>query len=75
MRVSVVVYDEDALDGTSHAKVLIVVLQALETRGNGGVFLRLGFFRARINIQVLKGRNGYGGQQKRREGGGREVQY
>lgn len=42
MRVSVVVYDEDALDCTSHAKILIVVLEALEACGDGGVLLWLG---------------------------------
>jgi hypothetical protein len=46
VRVPVVVDDEDALDGAPHAKVLVVVLQALQARGHGGVFFRLGLFGA-----------------------------
>jgi hypothetical protein len=42
VRVSVVVYDEDALDCASHAKILIVVLKALEACRDGGVLLWLG---------------------------------
>lgn len=41
MRVSVVVDDEDALDCSAHAKVLIIVLEALEAGRDGGVFLWL----------------------------------
>ena len=43
MRVSVVVYDEDALDCAAHAKIFIVVLEALEACGDGGILLWLGF--------------------------------
>lgn len=46
VRVPVVVHDEDALDGAPHAKVLVVVLQALEARGDGGVLLGLGLLGA-----------------------------
>lgn len=43
--VAVVVDYKDALDRPAHAKVLIVVLEALETRRNRGIFFRLSFFR------------------------------
>lgn len=46
VRVSVVVDDQHALDGSSHAKVFIVVLQPLESRLDRGIFFWLGFFRA-----------------------------
>lgn len=46
MRVTMVVHDEDALDRPPHAEVLIVILEALETCGDGGIFFRLSFFRA-----------------------------
>ena len=36
VRVAVVVHDEDVLDGAAHPKVLVVVLQALESAGDLG---------------------------------------
>ena len=41
-----VMHDEDPLDGAAHTKVFIVVLQPLQTRGDGWVFLRLRFLGA-----------------------------
>jgi hypothetical protein len=45
VRVAMVMNYKDALDRPAHAKVLIVVLEALETRRNRGIFFRLSFFR------------------------------
>ena len=50
MRVAMVVYDEDALDGATHAEVLVVVLQALQPRGYGRVFLGLRLFCAEREV-------------------------
>lgn len=46
VRVSMVMHDEDPLDGAAHTKVFIVILQPLQTRGDGWVFLRLRFLGA-----------------------------
>ena len=43
---TVIVHDEDSLNGPPHSKIFIVVLQALETSGNRGIFLRLCFLGA-----------------------------
>ena len=43
--VAVVVYDEDALDGAAHAKVLIIVLQTLQARRHGRILFWLSFLR------------------------------
>ena len=51
MRVAMVVYDEDAFDGAPHAEVLVVVLQALQPRGYGRVFLRLRLFCAEREVR------------------------
>ena len=55
MWMSVIMHDEDTLDRSSHPKVFIVVLQALKSRCDGGVFLGLCLLRAgtetpRVNI-------------------------
>ena len=44
MRMTVVMNYKDALDCTAHAKVLIVVLETLQTSRDGRVFLRLCLF-------------------------------
>lgn len=41
-----IVHDEDALYGATHAKVFIIVLEPLKTRRDRGVFFGLGFFGA-----------------------------
>jgi hypothetical protein len=45
MRMPMIVDNEDALNRPPHAPVLIVVLQALQTRRDRRVFLRLRLFR------------------------------
>jgi hypothetical protein len=50
MGVPMVVHDEDALDSPSHAKIFIVVLEALEARRDRGVLFWLGFFRAKCEV-------------------------
>lgn len=47
---SMIVYDEDALDGVSHAIVFIVVLQSLEAGCYRWIFFRLRFFCAERKI-------------------------
>ena len=47
MWVVVLVTDEDALAGSSHAMLLIVVLKAPESCSNGGVFFWLSFLGAK----------------------------
>jgi hypothetical protein len=42
--VTVVVDDEDTLYCATHAKIFIVVLETLETCGDGGVLFWLSFF-------------------------------
>ena len=44
--VAMVVHDEDALYGATHAKVFIVVLETLQAGRNRGVFFGLGFLGA-----------------------------
>ena len=46
MGMSVIVDDKDPLNCPAHAKVFIVVLQALETCRNGRVLFRLRLLRA-----------------------------
>lgn len=53
MRVSMVVHNKDSLDGAAHTEVLIVVLETLQARGHGGVFLRLSLFCAGVRILEL----------------------
>jgi hypothetical protein len=44
MRVAVIMDDENTLDRPTHTKILIVILEALKTRRDRGIFLRLCFF-------------------------------
>lgn len=46
MGMAVVMHDKDALYGTTHAKVLIVILKALQAGRNRGIFFRLSFLGA-----------------------------
>lgn len=41
MRVTVVMHDENALHGATHAKVLIIVLKTLQTSGDRWIFFGL----------------------------------
>jgi len=44
--VAVIVHDEDSFNSPPHSKIFIVVLQALETSGDRGIFLGLCFLGA-----------------------------
>ena len=46
MRMAMVVHDQDTFYCSSHSKVFIVVLEALQTSRNRGILFRLGLFGA-----------------------------
>jgi len=48
MWVTMIMHNEDSFDGTTHTKILIVVLKALQSRRHGRILLRLRFFCARV---------------------------
>ena len=47
-RMAVVVHDQYAFYDSSHSKVFIVVLEALQTSRNRGILFRLGLFGAEL---------------------------
>lgn len=56
MWVPVIMHDEDPFDSPTHAEILIVVLQALQTRCDAGVLLGLGFLRTTKTRNERQGR-------------------
>jgi hypothetical protein len=54
MRMTMVVNDKDAFYGTAHAKILIVVLQTLQTCRNARIFFWLGFLCAIVLANQMR---------------------
>jgi hypothetical protein len=52
-----VMHNKNSLDGAAHTEVLIVVLETLQARRHGGVFLRLSLFCAGVRILELTNLN------------------
>jgi hypothetical protein len=57
VRVTMIVYDEDAFNCAAHSKILIVILETLKTSRDGWIFLRLCLFGtdSRMSAEGVRG--------------------